>query len=245
MPRKDAFLFLASTQLNDINNQTAKNGDFMLDQYRQDLNSDNDHLGEGRFQMSRRKVVLTLATAAIALLFFLFIVGAFRSEDDVAADKETTTAVASELVDLQARVEKLEQLVQGSPVLATRAATQEVNSKPLNDNTLKQLIASNAMDDQIINEPDAPEAGSFTTPEPARTQPQAQAQIAEAPPVAKAATPKMYTIQKGDTLSKISQKFYGTTKKWKSIYDANRDRIHNINNLKVGSQIVIPDDSAK
>ncbi|MCE5293832.1 MAG: LysM peptidoglycan-binding domain-containing protein [Chlamydiales bacterium] len=214
----------------------------MLDQYRQDLNSDNDHLGEGRFQMSRRKVVLTLATAAIALLFFLFIVGAFRSEDDVAADKETTTAVASELVDLQARVEKLEQMVQGSPVLASRAATQEVNSTPLNDNTLKQLIASNAMDDQIINEPDAPEAGSDASTPPVA---QPQTQIAQAAPVVKAAAPKMYTIQKGDTLSKISQKFYGTTKKWKSIYDANRDRINNINNLKVGSQIVIPEDAAK
>lgn len=214
----------------------------MLDQYRQDLNSDNDHLGEGRFQMSRRKVVFTLAGAALALLFFLFIIGAFRSEDEIASDKETTTAVASELVDLQARVEKLEQMVQGSPVLAAKAPTQEVNSTPINDNTLKHLIAA---DDQIINEPEVNESMGYNPHVQQESQIQTQAQPQQAAPAVVKAAPKTYVIQKGDTLSKISQKFYGTTKKWKSIYDANRDKIHNINNLKVGSQIVIPDDSAK
>lgn len=216
----------------------------MLDQYRQDLNSDNDHLGEGRFQMSRRKVVLTLATAALALLFFLFIIGAFRSEEEVASEKETTTAVASELIDLQARVEKLEQMVQGSPVLATRMPTQEINNTPLNDNTLKQLIATSVPDDLIINEPEVNDSMSYSQDAPqVQAQPQPQAQVVAA--VAPKAAPKTYVIQKGDTLSKISQKFYGTTKKWKGIYDANRDKIQNINNLKVGSQIVIPDDAAK
>lgn len=214
----------------------------MLDQYRQDLNSDNDHLGEGRFQMSRRKVVFTLAGAALALLFFLFIIGAFRSEDEIASEKETTTAVASELVDLQARVEKLEQMVQGSPVLAAKAPTQEVNNTPLNDNTLKHLIAA---DDQIINEPEVNESMGYNPHSQQESQVQTQVQPQQAAPAVVKAAPKTYVIQKGDTLSKISQKFYGTTKKWKSIYDANRDKIHNINNLKVGSQIVIPDDSAK
>ena len=32
-----------------------------------------------------------------------------------------------------------------------------------------------------------------------------------------------YTVQKGDTLQKISKKFYGTTKKWTKIYEANKD----------------------
>ncbi len=223
----------------------------MLDQYRQDLNSDNDHLGEGRFQMSRRKVVFTLASAALALLFFLFLIGAFRSEDEIASEQESTTAVASELVDLQARVEKLEQLAQGSTVIAARAPVQEVNNTPLNDHSLKQLIASNALEDQIINEPETGEPATSTPSEPIQVEParvQPQAQIAAATPAKLSpvkATPKTYVIQKGDTLSKISQKFYGTTKKWKSIYDANRDRINNINNLKVGAQIVIPEDAAK
>ena len=32
-----------------------------------------------------------------------------------------------------------------------------------------------------------------------------------------------YKVAKGDTLQKISKKFYGTTKKWNKIYRANKD----------------------
>ncbi len=205
----------------------------MLDQYRQDLNSDNDHLGEGRYQTSRRKVVFTLAGAALALLFFLFIIGAFRSEEEVAAEKETTHAVVSELVDLQARVEKLEQLVQGTNVIMTKAPSQDV--APVNSQD-KLIIADN-MDSLVMDNQDPMAAyqqqDSLSVPVPQQDVP---------PPAPQKAAPKTYVIQKGDTLSKVSQKFYGTTKKWKMIYEANRDRINNINNLKVGTQIVIPDD---
>ncbi len=219
----------------------------MLDQYRQDLNSDNDHLGEGRFQTSRRKVVFTLAGAALALLFFLFIIGAFRSEEEIASEKETTVAVASELVDLQARVEKLEQLV-GANVLMTKLPTQEV---PQATNTDKLIIAANdntmdsTMDSNMVSDMNHDPMAAYQQQD-AQTMP-APAETRDVPPPApQKAAPKSYVIQKGDTLSKISQKFYGTTKKWKMIYEANRDRINNINNLKVGAQIVIPqDDSAK
>ena len=34
---------------------------------------------------------------------------------------------------------------------------------------------------------------------------------------------KKYIVQKGDTLQKISKKFFGTTKKWPKLYDANKD----------------------
>ena len=36
---------------------------------------------------------------------------------------------------------------------------------------------------------------------------------------------KSYTVKKGDTLQEISQKMYGTTKKWRRIYEANRGTI--------------------
>jgi len=204
----------------------------MLDQYRQDLNNDSDSLNEGRFQMSRRKVVFTLAGAALALLFFLFIIGAFRSEEEVTSEKETTSAVASELVDLQARVEKLEQMLQGTTAIAAnKPMAQEVNI-PLNDNALKQLIASSTSDEPAVDNEPMPEAA-----------PPAQAIPTPAPTQAAKAQNRSYVVQKGDTLSKISQKCYGTTKKWKQIYDANREKISNINQLKVGTTLTIPDDA--
>ncbi len=49
-----------------------------------------------------------------------------------------------------------------------------------------------------------------------------------------------YTVQKNDTLQKISQKFYGTTKKWKLIYDENRDVLKSPDRVYPGKTIKIP-----
>lgn len=49
-----------------------------------------------------------------------------------------------------------------------------------------------------------------------------------------------YTVQKGDTLQKISQKFYGTTKRWMKIYEANKDTLKGPNKIYPGQVINIP-----
>jgi nucleoid-associated protein YgaU len=52
---------------------------------------------------------------------------------------------------------------------------------------------------------------------------------------------KSYTVKKGDTLQEISQKFYGTTRQWRKIYDANRSRIKGgPDKLTVGTKLTIP-----
>lgn len=51
---------------------------------------------------------------------------------------------------------------------------------------------------------------------------------------------KGYTVQKGDTLSRISGKVYGTTAKWQQIYDANRDIMKSPNDLQIGQKLKIP-----
>ncbi|MBF0500911.1 MAG: LysM peptidoglycan-binding domain-containing protein [Candidatus Riflebacteria bacterium] len=47
-----------------------------------------------------------------------------------------------------------------------------------------------------------------------------------------------YTVKRGDTLGSISRKFFGSSKYWKKI--ANANGISNPSNLKVGRQITIP-----
>ena len=49
-----------------------------------------------------------------------------------------------------------------------------------------------------------------------------------------------YTVEKDDTLQKISQKFYNTHSKWTKIYKANKERIDNPDKIKPGTVLQIP-----
>ncbi|MBN2830650.1 MAG: LysM peptidoglycan-binding domain-containing protein [Candidatus Omnitrophica bacterium] len=54
-----------------------------------------------------------------------------------------------------------------------------------------------------------------------------------------------YKVEKNDTLQKISQKFYGTTKKWPKIYEANRDTLKASDKLYPGQVLNIPEEGIK
>jgi nucleoid-associated protein YgaU len=49
-----------------------------------------------------------------------------------------------------------------------------------------------------------------------------------------------YTVQKDDTLQKISKKLFGSYGKWYKIYKANKNKIKNPNVLKPGTVLTIP-----
>lgn len=49
-----------------------------------------------------------------------------------------------------------------------------------------------------------------------------------------------YYVQKGDTLTEISKRIYGTTGRWKEIYDANHDKIKDPNNIFPGEVLSLP-----
>jgi nucleoid-associated protein YgaU len=54
-------------------------------------------------------------------------------------------------------------------------------------------------------------------------------------------TQKFYIVQRGDTLSGISQKYYGTAAKWPRILEANRDILKDPNKLQPGMKLIIPE----
>lgn len=59
-----------------------------------------------------------------------------------------------------------------------------------------------------------------------------------------AASPKtstFYTIKKGDTLSKIAKREYGSADKWNELFDANREVIDHPDRIYPGQNIRIPD----
>jgi nucleoid-associated protein YgaU len=51
---------------------------------------------------------------------------------------------------------------------------------------------------------------------------------------------KQYKVQKGDSLSTISMKVYGDTRRWRDIYTANRASMRNERDLRVGQVLRIP-----
>lgn len=55
-----------------------------------------------------------------------------------------------------------------------------------------------------------------------------------------AVSTEKYTVQKNDTLQKIAQKFYGSSKKWSRIYEANRDILTGPDKIYPGQVINIP-----
>ena len=93
--------------------------------------------------------------------------------------------------------------------------------------------------------PDTAQAAAATQPvipvigdEPAAASPAAVAsQDANA---GVASVPQTYTVQKDDTLQKISKKLFGSYGKWYKIYEANKKKIKNPNILKPGTVLTVP-----
>ena len=81
---------------------------------------------------------------------------------------------------------------------------------------------------QVLKVPDHKAAASTETKE-------------TAPAAAKPAASGTYTVQSGDTLSRIAAKTLGDSKRWKEIYEANRDALGNDPGaLEVGQSLKIP-----
>jgi nucleoid-associated protein YgaU len=51
---------------------------------------------------------------------------------------------------------------------------------------------------------------------------------------------RTYTVQPGDSLSKISKQFYGDPNKYMNIFNANKDKISDPDKIRVGAELVIP-----
>jgi nucleoid-associated protein YgaU len=55
-----------------------------------------------------------------------------------------------------------------------------------------------------------------------------------------AAPARTYTVKPGDTLSKISQQFYGNANQYQKIFEANRDKLSDPDKIQPGQELKIP-----
>ncbi len=54
------------------------------------------------------------------------------------------------------------------------------------------------------------------------------------------AQPRTHVVQEGDSLTRISVRYYGTSARWQDIYDANREVLKGENALRPGQRLKIP-----
>lgn len=232
----------------------------MLEQYRKDLpNEDKDLLPDNESKMGKQKIILFLSGTTLALVAFLFFTGAFSKDESLEqsvqvelASKESVLQVEEKLQVLQVKMEKLEKELAAAQFVAMSSSEKRevsevvVNMPPLasvddavamTNSSLRNLIAKEAAPKPEVVAVKAPAKGKKVDTAKAGKSKGKTAQAVAAGD----ASSRLYVVQNGDTLSKISSRYFGTPNRWKTIYDANRDRIANINRLKVGTKLVIPD----
>ncbi len=54
-------------------------------------------------------------------------------------------------------------------------------------------------------------------------------------------TQRFHIVRKGETLSEISRKYYDSANKWQMILEANRQIIKDVNKLRPGIKLIIPE----
>jgi len=54
-------------------------------------------------------------------------------------------------------------------------------------------------------------------------------------------TQRFHIVRKGETLSEISRKYYDSANKWQKILEANRQIIKDVNKLRPGIKLIIPE----
>ena len=78
-------------------------------------------------------------------------------------------------------------------------------------------------------------AKTATVAEQVRTDARTDALVRRAQPAT-----RTYTVRSGDSLSQISERYYGNPAHWQWIYEANKSKIYNPNDIYVGESLTIP-----
>lgn len=132
-----------------------------------------------------------------------------------------------------------------APVLNRYELDEKLNATLRENNLLKRDIEKLRLRiAQLEQVPARPFATDVPVQPPARPVEQTPLQGVAASPQQQAsapAPPRLYTVQQGDTLYKISHRLYGTGTRYKAIFEANRDKLsHERAPLKIGWELKIP-----
>jgi LysM repeat protein len=85
--------------------------------------------------------------------------------------------------------------------------------------------------------PQAPQAKSAP---PAHQAPAQHAPVTPVSGTQQAAKEQTYTVEKGDTLSKIAKEYYGNANEYMKIFNANKDQLKDPDKIQIGQVLRIP-----
>lgn len=93
-----------------------------------------------------------------------------------------------------------------------------------------------------VEVPPSPNSGAEPTPgsTPTGNPPGAPSPPVEAPKPPEKPAAQAYIVQKGDTLSRIAQRHYGSERYWELIFDANRAVLSTPESLNIGQELKLP-----
>lgn len=171
----------------------------------------------------------------------------------IADDLETANrriAALEKTVEMKNRMLDMAQSIKDNPDVAVKPKklVRPTDEQLLNDDDsgsgrissaeIKNLRAMLDEDEQSAKQPfppaksEQPGANAAQLPLPGRNE-----KVKDEP---NRQIPETYTVEEGDTLMRISAKFYGTNRKWREIRDANRTVISSDGRVRAGQVIKLP-----
>ena len=99
---------------------------------------------------------------------------------------------------------------------------------------LALLISGCPADERVKEKPDHPRQAEAAQKSPSQAPPEEDAVDAGRYPG------RVHVVEPKDTLLHLAEKYYGNRNQWRKIWQANKKRLTNPNDLPVGMKLIIP-----
>ncbi len=164
-----------------------------------------------------------------------------KENDRLLADSrrltEINTSLVAQLAEARAQITALQEQLATTSATAAQVEILRTQLRQTQDQ-INALTAENTELRTRLAITSAPPGSTLGVP----TRPGSSAAASPAPAVAdlKTPEPRLHTVVEGDTLSKIARQYYGDSKRWPEILEANRDQLADERSMRFGIKLRIP-----
>lgn len=238
-------------------NRSIENGESVPDRAVSDFRKIIEEKGEEEPERDHRKPVLYAATACAAAVLLVTVTQKYGNVLPLPGrTSEPTVSVAGTAEGEKPQSTSAESAVSGAEASSETASTETGGTEPENgsesenpaENGEQNPLGEDLLDSGEQNPSDGEQAGTEQNGEIAQAEPtpgaesgvQSGGESASSEETAETAAQvwQEYTVQKGDSLSKISERYYGTMSRVKDICELNRIAVEDL--IYAGQKIYLP-----